>query len=200
MMTTALGQQPDSSDQAADSAVIAPPVSPDFLHSLAEDCLDTLMRSHPLPRRPKIEWRGYRTTAGTANANTFTIALSKHVLDDADKLRSTFVHEYAHLLAFARFGRRGLNHGPAWQQAMRDLGADPQVYHRYDCQRNQPRQIVEYTCSNCGIVIPRKRKLPRNRKYLHRNCGGTIALHAVKEVEQTQKGAARHVEQPRVGI
>lgn len=96
------------------------------------------------------------------------------VLDTEEKLRSTLIHEYAHLLAFARAGRKGWGHGPAWRQAMQDLGQSPEVYHRYPVQRNKPRQAVRYRCERCGTTFMRLRLLPRKKRFMHAGCGGRI--------------------------
>ncbi len=52
-----------------------------------------------------------------------TIGLSRTVITNEQQLRDTLVHEYAHLLAYVRYGRKGVGHGPPWKQAMTDLGA-----------------------------------------------------------------------------
>ncbi len=150
------------------------------IHGEAERILATLLSDHPI-RKPQLEWRNYRTTAGIADFNRWVICLSRNVLNDPDRLSITLRHEYAHLLAYHRHGRKlGRGHGPAWQQAMRDLGLDPQVYHRYSVQRNQSRQEVVYFCATCGERFHRKRRLPTRRTYKHRTCGGVIKLLEVR--------------------
>jgi len=122
-------------------------------------------------------------SAGMAYYRDRTIGLSIPILDTEAKLDSTFKHEYAHLLAYARQGKKGAGHGPAWQQAMRDLGEEPVVHHRYEVNRNQPRQQVLYKCKRCGLLLTRKRRLPRRRKYVHAQCGGALTFHGVQAVE-----------------
>lgn len=134
-----------------------------------------------------LEWRRYRTTAGTANFQRWSICLSAHVLDDLEKLERTLKHEYAHLLAFARFGaRRGRGHGPAWRACMHELGEPPEVYHRYEVQRNQARQEVHYRCVQCGVTIVRRRQLPKRKKYSHRGCGGAIECIGIRTITSNQ--------------
>jgi len=149
-------------------------VSPAELGPLAEAELIRLCAQFPLPIPPRLEWRRYRTTAGTACLRTGTIALGLHVLTDAERLRATLIHEYAHLLAFHRAGTAGRGHGPAWRTAMRDLGVTPERTHRYPVARNQPRQEVVYRCAHCRTEIVRRRRLPRGKKYSHVGCGGSI--------------------------
>lgn len=156
--------------------VTSPPAD---LAAFADQILARTLLKHPLKKVPQLAWHRYRTTAGIADFRHWTIRLSVLVLDDPEKLERTLLHEYAHLLAVDRVGRRGSGHGPAWQQAMRDLGQDPVRTHDYACQRNQPRQMVLYKCSRCGMSIPRRRRLPRQRRYLHRACGGEIQLETI---------------------
>ncbi|MBL8060734.1 MAG: SprT-like domain-containing protein [Chthonomonas sp.] len=151
------------------------------LDQLAYAILAELLRDYPLPKPPAIVWRRYRTTAGTADYNTWTINLSAVVLDDEAKLDSTLRHEYAHLLTFARYGpKHGRGHGPAWRSVMQEMGQTPDVRHCYSAQRNQKRQVVIYKCLRCGEHISRHRRLPRRRKYAHINCGGLIQFVEVQ--------------------
>lgn len=149
--------------------------SPD-LHGHAVALLDALMARHPLPVRPALEWRRYRTTAGMARWSPPAILLGIALLDTPERVTETLVHEYAHLLAIARHGKRGGGHGNAWKAAMRDLGAEPVVRHKMACQRNQVRQAVVYRCRRCGVEIVRRRSLPRGRRFVHAGCGGDIAF------------------------
>lgn len=162
------------------------------LMAYAENLLTQLLHEFPISKPPSLAWKRYRTTAGTADYITWTINLSAHVLDDKSKLDSTLRHEYAHLLAFSRYGpQRGRGHGPAWQGVMREMGQDPEVRHCYEANRNQPRQVVLYRCAKCGERINRHRRLPRNRKYVHVGCGGVIVLDAV-----ARHTDATHAKQP----
>lgn len=152
------------------------------LREFATSLLDDLCASHPTGYRPKLIWKRLRVTAGTAYYSTGTIALSAIVLHDEARLSVTLRHEYAHLLAFARHGRKGAGHGLAWRTAMRDLGLEPEVRHKYEVQRNKPRQEVEYSCRRCGKSIFRKRRLPARRRYVHANCGGALKLQTVRAI------------------
>jgi SprT protein len=140
------------------------------------------MERFPLGRRPELLWKGLRVSAGIAYYRINRIGLSRHLLTDEDRLRSTLVHEYAHLLAFERHGQKSVGHGPLWKQAMHDLGAKPERTHCYEVERNTARQVVTYQCRKCGASILRNRRLPRRRKYVHANCGGGLRLVGVDEV------------------
>lgn len=160
---------------------VAPP-SPE-LHIAALRLLEWLAREHPLGYDPELEWARLRATAGQAFYLEGRIRLSVVLMTDAERLERTLLHEYAHLLAHARHGKRGMGHGTAWRQAMADLGEEPKVRHSYAIARNQPRQQVVYRCCRCGSALARKRRLPKRRKFVHANCGGSLRLESVSKRE-----------------
>jgi predicted SprT family Zn-dependent metalloprotease len=149
-------------------------VASEELRDRAQALIDRLWHAHLMKRKPTLEWRPYRTTAGKAHFDRWAISLSIHVLDTPEKLDSTLKHEYAHLLAVDRHGMKAANHGIYWKAAMAELGEEAEVRHRYTVGRNQSRQVVVYRCKKCRTEFERKRKLPKRRKYLHRACGGSI--------------------------
>lgn len=144
------------------------------LGRVADELLAELLEKFPLKRAPVLEWASYRVTAGMAIYDPPGIRLSRLVLDDPQKVTATLVHEFAHLLAFERAGRAGRGHGSAWKLAMSDLGVEAKVHHDFGVKRNANRTEVRYTCGRCGTHLRRKRRLPRNRKYLHAGCGGVV--------------------------
>lgn len=151
------------------------------LQQYANALLTELCAQHPLGYIPSLVWRKLRVSAGLAYYETRQIALSGLLLTDEARLRDTLIHEYAHLLAVARHGKKAAGHGRCWKQAMLDLGAEPAVRHRYEVERNKPRQQVGYVCAKCGGTIVRNRRLPRKRKYLHTSCGGPIRFAWARE-------------------
>lgn len=156
------------------------------LTQFAESLLDELMKQFPLKRRPTLEWRALRVTAGVAHYRDNRIGLSRNLLVNAERLKSTLVHEYAHLLAVERHGRPAANHGEAWKRAMVDLGAKPERTHCYEVERNETRQRVIYQCARCGKQILRARRLPKRRKYVHASCGGGLRLISVETTTKSQ--------------
>lgn len=149
------------------------------MERLAQQILAEAMTRFPLRQLPRLRWKPLRVSAGIAYYRKGEIGLSSILLDTPDRLRVTLLHEYAHLLAVERHGRRGANHGPYWKQAMDDLGLEPRVRHNYDVERNAARQSVVYRCRRCGSEIRRSRRLPRNRKYVHARCGGDLELKEI---------------------
>lgn len=146
----------------------------------AQLALNEAVQQFPLSYEPILEWRRYSVTAGMAHYMQGRITLSAVVLKDPEHIRETLLHEYAHLLAFDRHGRKGAGHGKHWKQAMVDLGLEPKVHHHYEVVRNQSRQVVVYQCKKCGESFSRKRRLTQSKRYFHRQCGGQIALVEVK--------------------
>jgi SprT protein len=155
----------------------------DALRAFADSLLQDLCVRFPMGYVPDLTWNPrLRVTAGVAYYKKGAIALSPKVLATEEKLENTLKHEYAHLLAVHRHGRRGTGHGRAWRQAMADLGIEPKVTHAYDVKRNKARQSVAYECARCGVSFNRKRRLPKTRKYVHARCGGDLKLKSVVQV------------------
>jgi len=144
------------------------------------ELLEQLCREFPMTVPPKLVWKALRVSAGIAKYHPPTIVLSKSILTDMERMESTLRHEYAHLLAVARHGRKAAGHGRWWQEAMRDLGCEPKVRHSYPVERNQARQEVAYRCKRCGEVLKRNRRLARGRRYYHVPCGGALTLEYVQ--------------------
>lgn len=125
--------------------------------------------------------RGKRTLGTTrvrAGAATGTIRLSRHLIlsGSADRVRETLLHEIAHAVAFARHGRRALNHGPLWREVAREVGAAPAATCKGPPVAPPTHVLV---CRRCGsrVGLYRRPKHPAGA-YRHRGCGGTFALDA----------------------
>ena len=88
------------------------------------------MNRFPMSYAPVLEWRRYSVTAGMAHYQHGMITLSVVVLKNPVHIRETLLHEYAHLLAFDRHGKRGAGHGKHWRQAMIDLGLEELIAER----------------------------------------------------------------------
>lgn len=141
-----------------------------------------MVAKFPLGYTPRLEWRGYRVSAGIAYYREGLIGLSAVVLKDEAAVIETVGHEFAHLLAVARHGRKAANHGPYWQQAMRDIGLEPNVRHQMPVERNVARQQVVYRCLKCGGEFTRGRRLNARRKYIHVHCGGDLKLVRIERI------------------
>jgi len=152
------------------------------LESFALDVLREVGNRYPLSRPVNLKWKNLRVSAGLASPIKFEITLSRLILTTEGRVRETLLHEYAHLMAFDRYGRIAANHGPYWQAAMRELGLPPIVRHSYETYRTPPKQLNLYRCQRCGNEFERARRLNAKKRYLHRNCGGPIQFVGVRAV------------------
>ncbi len=117
----------------------------------------------------KVSWNPrMRTAAGRAFAKEWRIELNPRLQDLPEEtreteLRATFLHELAHLVAFARAGRRRIApHGSEWREACRDLGIPGEDRcHALDFQPRRLERKYAYTCPSCEAVIRRVRRLRR---------------------------------------
>jgi SprT protein len=149
----------------------------------SERILERLNADFPLSRRPRLVWKNLRVSAGIAKYEEPCIVLSRLLLTDLARMESTLRHEYAHLLAVDRHGRKAAGHGVFWREAMLELGCSPEVRHQYPVERNSRRQEVGYRCKRCGATFVRGRRYPRGRRYYHLRCGGPVVLQYVRRVE-----------------
>lgn len=116
-----------------------------------------------------VSWNSrMRTAAGRAFTKDSRIELNPRLQDLPDglretELRNTFLHELAHLVAFARAGRKRIHpHGVEWQEACHDLGIPGEDRcHSLDFKPRRLARKFAYTCPHCRAVIERVRRLSR---------------------------------------
>lgn len=104
------------------------------------------------------------------------IELSGELAQDRNIYRITFLHELAHAWAY-HAGFPNAKHNRVWKYYAERLGivANRLIYAPHlgkERVRREPKAIAK--CSKCGQTILRRRKLPKNRVYVHTSCGGTI--------------------------
>lgn len=109
-----------------------------------------------------------RTAAGRAFYKEFKIELNPRLqaLEEpqrSEEIDRTFLHELAHLVAFARNPRRRIQpHGAEWQKACADLGiAGENRCHDLGFKSRQMTRKFGYQCPNCDNVIRRVRRMKR---------------------------------------
>ena len=106
-----------------------------------------------------------RTTAGRAFWPDGKIELNPKLQEIApDEVRGTLLHELAHLVAYARAGRRRISaHGPEWRLACADLGIPGErATHSLPLPGRTMRKKWRYTCPGCGEGFDRVRKMKRS--------------------------------------
>ena len=115
--------------------------------------------------RVHVAWNArLQTTAGIADHSRTRIFLNPRLMEIApDEVHRTFLHELAHLVAFARAGNRRIApHGPEWRRACTELGiANERRCHNLPLPiRQRPRKHF-YQCPSCQSVIARVRPFYR---------------------------------------
>jgi predicted SprT family Zn-dependent metalloprotease len=118
-----------------------------------------------LARKVRVTWNPrMRTTAGRAWWPTRAIEMNPKLkaFDEAEIWR-TLKHEFAHLLAYERCGRRRIDpHGEEWRVACAELGiAGESPYHSLPLKRRRMKRNHAYACPSCLSVITRVRPLRR---------------------------------------
>jgi len=102
-------------------------------------------------------------------------ALEEHLLIE------TFLHELAHCLDHltnqtGQPYRRA--HGKGWQEWAVALGIVPSRCGKSAAlnEIHEKRLKIVAVCKKCGFELKRLKRLARNRKYIHPECGGRLKL------------------------
>ena len=116
-----------------------------------------------------ISWNNAKRLAGEIHYGPNIIKLHVNLLKNPKHLKTTLLHEVAHLIAYYEYGDHG--HGYSWKKVMRDLRQDPKRCHNYDnIKIDKHNATRKYVCPRCSNVMYTARKL--KRKYIHTQCGG----------------------------
>ena len=112
-----------------------------------------------------VEWNPrMRTTAGRAFWPCARIELNPKLNELVpDEVQRTLLHELAHLVAYARAGRRKISaHGEEWRQACSDLGiAGESATHTLPLPGRTMTRKWRYVCPACHEGFDRVRKMKR---------------------------------------
>lgn len=118
-----------------------------------------------LAHRVRVVWNPrMRSTAGRAMWPEALIELNPLLKKVAPhEVKRTMLHELAHLLAYARAGRRRIKaHGNEWRQACADVGIPREkVTHSLPLPSRSMHKKWRYTCSACGVFFDRVRRIKR---------------------------------------
>ncbi|MBC8369857.1 MAG: SprT-like domain-containing protein [Planctomycetes bacterium] len=122
----------DEGPQAISVAQLQRDYSPEVLLAAAAAILEKWNASSELAQL-KIVWNSrLRTSGGRALLNKQIVELNPRLLaKNQQYIEVVLIHELAHLLAAARFGRVQA-HGREWQQLMIAAGQAPDVRHSMD--------------------------------------------------------------------
>jgi len=134
---------------------------------LTDQCVGLLKRLglDAVALKVVVQWNPrMRTTAGRAFWPCARIELNPKLQEIApEEVQGTLLHELAHIVAYARAGRRRIKaHGAEWQQACVDLGIPGErVTHSLPLPGRKMKRQWRYTCPECGVSFERVRKMKR---------------------------------------
>lgn len=105
-----------------------------------------------------------RSTAGYAKFPQWIIELNPRLHEFEGQVERTMKHELAHLIAYARAGRRRIEpHGPEWRKACTDIGIpDENARHTLPLPRSKQERKFTYVCMHCGFTVGRVKKFRRH--------------------------------------
>lgn len=118
-----------------------------------------------LATRVVVQWnKRMRSTAGRASWPEGKIELNPKLAELApDEIHATMLHELAHLVAYARAGRKRIAaHGVEWRQACSELGIpNERATHSLPLPSRRMQRKWRYTCPECGEGFDRVRRMKR---------------------------------------
>lgn len=114
-----------------------------------------------LARKVRVSWNPrMRTTAGRAWWPHRSIEMNPKIRDIGEaEIWRTLKHEFAHLVAYERCGRRRIDpHGPEWRAACAELGIPGEAAcHSLPLKSRRMKRNHFYSCPSCLAVIGRVR-------------------------------------------
>lgn len=116
-------------------------------------------------RQITVKWNArMRSTAGYAKWPQWVVELNPRLKEFDGEIERTLKHELAHLVAYARAGRRRIEpHGAEWRRACTDLGIpNERASHTMPLPRHKQRRKFSYVCPACGTRAERVRKFKRH--------------------------------------
>ncbi len=118
--------------------------------------------------------------AGQANYRENKIRLNRELLEkyENDFIEQTVPHEYAHLVAYQKFGGRIRPHGKEWRSVMQALGAEPRRTHNYQVSPARTCRRFLYQCNCPGkdyqLTSIRHNRIKRGSHYFCSKCKGPL--------------------------
>lgn len=134
------------------------------LETVAREMLDKL-GLHEGVMKLRVVWNPkLRSTAGYAKWPQWLIELNPRLREFDGQIERTLKHELAHLIAYARAGRRRIEpHGQEWRKACEDIGIpDESARHTLPLPRSKQARKFAYACPSCGFTVERVRKFRRH--------------------------------------
>ena len=129
---------------------------------------------------PEIAFDLRGKAAGQANYLKNKIRFNRDLLEKfTDEFVSqTVPHEFAHLVAYAKFGRRIKPHGTEWQSVMVALGVKPVRTHNFEVIPARRLKRFPYQCDCPGLLHElstiRHNRIQRGILYICKKCGKAL--------------------------
>jgi len=125
---------------------------------------------------PEIAFDLRGQAAGQANYPKNKIRFNRDLLEKyTDEFVSqTVPHEFAHLVAYTKFGRRIKPHGAEWQSVMVALGVKPDRTHSFEVMPSRRLKRFLYKCNCPGLLHElstiRHNRIQRGILYICKKC------------------------------
>ena len=104
------------------------------------------------------------------------IELSTKVINSADRLRDTLIHELCHAACWIISGSRG-GHGPLWRTwTEKAMSRFPELPPIARCHTYQTKRKYSYTCEKCGYTIGRDTMSLNTERKVCAKCFGGFQL------------------------
>ena len=129
---------------------------------------------------PEIAFDLRGRAAGQANYQKDKIRFNRDLLEKyTDEFVSqTVPHEFAHLVAYTKFGRRIRPHGAEWKSVMIALDVKPVRTHSFEVMPARRLKRFPYKCNCPGLLHElstiRHNRIQRGRLYICKKCGKAL--------------------------
>tara|TARA_B100000959_G_C14744595_1_gene526531 strand:+ start:102 stop:629 length:528 start_codon:yes stop_codon:yes gene_type:complete len=130
--------------------------------------------------------------AGQANYRENKIRFNRQLLEKyaGEFVDQTVPHEFAHLVAYQKFGRRIRPHGAEWKRVMEAFGVDPARTHSFDVAPTRRLKRFHYRChcpgSDYQLSSIRHNRVQRGGIYLCRKCGCALFSATPKPAKKNE--------------
>ena len=118
--------------------------------------------------------------AGQANYRKNKIRFNRDLLEKYtdEFVHQTVPHEFAHLVAYRKFGHRIRPHGAEWKSVMVALGIKPVRTHSFEVVPARRLKRFLYKCNCLGssyeLTSIRHNRVLQGRLYLCKKCGNAL--------------------------
>ena len=136
--------------------------------------------------RPEVLFNLRGQAAGQANYRATRIRFNQELLRKykAEFINQTVPHEFAHLIAYQKFGRRIKPHGKEWKSVMIELGASPSRTHGFEASSARKLRRFLYQCncegSSYELTSIRHNRIQRGQMYICSKCGVPVFMQKKK--------------------